>query len=141
MDPDTHASRAYHTPSGIQSVTIFCSVAELVKFMMALLMVAVVVVMAAKVLVWAEAVIGMLAEDLVIDVVAAAAIALEFAMAVPHSIDVLEDVLMHALTDVTIGVLPDIGVGGLADVNVDIFTVVMAVLEFIIPTRLGEFSF
>ena len=82
----------------------------------------------------------MLAEELVIDVVAAVAIALEFVMAVPHSVDVLEDVLMHALTDVTIDVLPDIGVGGLADVNVDIFTVVMTVLEFTMSTPLGDFS-
>ena len=108
--------------------------------MMALLTVAAAVVMAAKVLVWAEAVIGMLVEELVIDVVAAVAIALEFAMAVPQSIDVLEDVLMHALTDVTIDVLPDIGAGGLADVNVDILAVVMTVLEFMMSTPLGEFS-
>ena len=82
----------------------------------------------------------MLAEELVIDVVAAVAIALEFAVAVPQFVDVLEDVLMHALTDATIDVLPDIGVGGLADVNVDIFTVVMTVLEFTMSTPLGDFS-
>ena len=139
MDSDIHIAcipRVYNAPSGIQSITIFCSVAELVKFMVALATVAVVVVMATNALVWAEAIVGMLAEELVIDVVAAVEIALEFSVAVPHSADVLEDVL----TDVTIGVLPDIGVGGLTDVNVGIFSVVMTVLEFIMSTPLGEFS-
>ena len=101
--------------------------------MVALLTVAVVVVLAAKGLVWAEAAIDMLAEEWVIGVVAAVEIALEFAITVPHSVDVLED----ALTDVTIGVLPDIGVGRLADVKVDIFTVVMTVLELIMSTPFG----
>ena len=78
--------------------------------------------------------------DVNANALAATMIALEFAMAVPQFVDVLEDVLMHALTDVTIGVLPDIGVAGLADVNADISTVVMAVLEFIMSTPLGEFS-
>ena len=101
-------------------------------------MVAVVVVMAAKVLVWAEEVINMLVEDLIVGVVTAVKIASEFSVAVPCSS--VEDMLIHALTDVTIGVLPDIGVGGLADVNVGIFAVVMTALEFMMPTPLGEFS-
>ena len=117
---------------------MFCSVAELLKFVMALLTV---VVMKAKELLWAEAVvIDMLVAELVLGAVAAGATALEFAVAVPQSVDVLEDVLAHALANVAIGIPPDIGVEDVAELNVGIFAVAMAVLEFAMSTPLREFN-
>ena len=82
-------------------------------------MVAVVTVaVVAKVLVWAEAVINMLVEDLLVGV-------LDFAVPVSHSVEVVDDVMIVALADLIISVLPDNGVDVL-----DTF------LEFTMPTSL-----
>ena len=140
----TYASR--DTPSEIQSVTIMCSVAVWVKFMVAVVTVAAAVVLVAKVLVWAEALINMIAEGLVIvtvnvwvDAIADAEIALEFAVTESHSVDVVLDVFINALADVMIGFLPAVGVDSLAALNVNISAVVMTVLEFTMSTPLEEF--
>ena len=114
--------------------------------MVTLVAVAVVVVLVAKVLVWAEAVINMLVEDLVIDVrigvladvevimLNGVAIALEFAVTVSHAVDVVVDVLIDALTDIIIGVLP-------ADVSVNIFAAfVSIVLDFTMSTLSEDFN-
>ena len=71
---------------------------------------AVVVAMVTKVLVWAEAVINMLVEglvigarvDLAIIVLTVVAIRLEFAVTVSYSVDVVVGMLIDGLTDVTI---------------------------------------
>ena len=90
--------------------------------------VAVAVVM---VLVWADTVLKMLVVELVIDVrvdvVTVVAIALEFAVTAPHSIDAANDVTIDALTH-------GIGVDVEAGVNVDSFAVLMTVLDFSIST-------
>ena len=103
-----------------------------------------VVVMVAKVVLWAEAVINMLVEGLFVGVLvgvlanvkiivlAVVAIALEFAVALPHAVDVVVDVLL----DVLIGVPPVDNV--LTDANVNILALVMAVLEFTMSTLLEE---
>ena len=115
--------------------------------MVAVVTVAVVVVLAAKVLVWAEALIGMLVEELNIitvnvrvDALADVEIVLGFTEIVSHSVDVVVDVLVDALANVMIGVLPAIGVDVLADLNVKFLAVVMTVLEFTMPTSLEEFG-
>ena len=102
-------------------------------------MVKVVVALLAKVLVWAEPVINILVEGLVINVrdyvladvkIIMATIALKFAMAVLQSADVVIDVLIDTSTDVTNGVLYSIGVDVLTGVNINIFAVLMKALEF-----------
>ena len=107
-----------------------------------------VVVLVAKVLVWAEALVNMLVEGLVIitvnvrvGVLADVDIALEFAVTVSRSsVDVVVvDVLIDALADVMIVVLPAVGVADvLAGVNVSILAVVITVLEFTMSTPLEE---
>ena len=98
-------------------------------------MVAVVTVaVVAKVLVWAEAVINMLVEDLVIinvrvGVLADAWVALELLVTVSHSIDVAADVMIDALADLIIGVL--------SNSSVDVLD---TVLEFTMPTSFEELS-
>ena len=84
----------------------------------AVVTVAVVVFLEAKVLVWAEAVINMLVEDLLVGV-------LDFAVPVSHSVEVVDDVMIVALADLIISVLPDSGVD-----------VLDTVLEFTMPTSL-----
>ena len=83
------------------------------------------------VLVWADTVLKMLVVELVIDVrvdvVTVVAIALEFAVTAPHSIDAANDVMIDALTH-------GIGVDVEAGVNVDSFAVLMTVLKFLIST-------
>ena len=119
------------------------------KFVVTVATVALVVILVAKVLVWAEALVNMLVEGLVIttvsvrvDVLADEEIALEFAVTVSSSsADVVVDVLISALADVMIAVLPAVGVADmLADVDVSILAVVMTVLEFTMSTPLREFS-
>ena len=113
----------------------------------------VVVLVAEKVLVRAKAVLNLPVEELVIgvrvdvsarmDIIVAfvVAIRLEFAVTVPHSVNVVVDMLIDALTDTIIGVLPGIGVDVLLDVNVNTFVAVaMTVLEFTTPKSLEEFS-
>ena len=78
--------------------------------MVAVVTVAVLVVPVTKVLVWAEAVINMLVEglvigarvDLAIIVLTVVAIRLEFAVTVSYSVDVVVGMLIDGLTDVTI---------------------------------------
>ena len=120
--------------------------------MVTVVTVAVVVALVAKVLVWAEAIINTLVEELVIKVcvdgfsgmriiaVAVVATALEFAVTVSRSVDkVAVDVLINALADVMIAVLPAVGVADvLADVDVTILAVVMTVLDFTTSTPLEE---
>ena len=102
-----------------------------------------IVVMVAKVVLWAKPVINMLVEGLFIDglvgvlanvkivVLAVVAIALEFTVALPHSV--------HVVVDVLIGVPPAVGVdNALTDPNVNILTLAMAVLEFTMSTLLEE---
>ena len=99
--------------------------------MVAVVTVAVVVILVAKVLVWAEAVINMLVEELVIDV--------RVGVEIIVTID-LE--LIDALAGgVTIGVLPGIGVDVLADVNLNRFVVSMTSFEFVVPGPLEEEEF
>ena len=90
------------------------------------------VAVVAKVLVWAEAVINMLVEDLVINarigLLADVGVALELLVIVSHSIDVVDDVMVDALADLIISVLPDNGVD-----------VLDTVLEFTMLTSLEEF--
>ena len=120
--------------------------------MVTVVTVAVVVALVAKVLVWAEAIINTLVEELVIKLcvdgfsgmriiaVAVVATALEFAVTVSRSVDkVAVDVLINALADVMIAVLPAVGVADvLADVDVTILAVVMTVLDFTTSTPLEE---
>ena len=117
------------------------------KFVVSVAMVALVVILVAKVLVWAEAPMDMLVGGLVIttgsvrvDVLADVATALEFAVTVSRSsADVVVDVLTDALADVMIAVLLAVGVANvLAGVNVSILAVVMTVLEFTMSMPLGE---
>ena len=110
MNPDIHIPCII--PSEAQPVTI--------------VLVAVVVALVAKVAVWAEAVIDILVEDLVIinvrvDEPADMGLALECLVTVSHAVDVV-GTLINA-------VLPDCGVDVLA-----------TVLEFMMPTSLEEFS-
>ena len=106
-----------------------------------------VVVMVAKVVLWAKPLINMLVEGFFIDmlvgvlanvkivVLAVVAIALEFAVALPHSVDVVVDMVL----DVLIGVPPAVGVDNvLTDANVNILALVMAVLEFTMSTLSEE---
>ena len=87
MDADIHTA-CIHTPSGIQSVAIACSVVVSVKFMVAVVTVAVVVVLLAKVLVWDEAVVNMLVEEFVDITIVDVGVALGFGVTVSHSVDV-----------------------------------------------------
>ena len=89
--------------------------------MIAVVALAVLVVLVAEVLVWAEAVINMLVEDLLVGV-------LDFAVPVSHSVEVVDDVMIVAMTDLIIGVLPDSGVD-----------VLDTVLEFTTLTSLEDF--
>ena len=103
---------AYHRPSEIQSVTVVFLITAWVTFLLfAVVTVAVTVVLVAKkVLVWAEAVINMRVEglvigarvDLAIIVLTVVAIALEFAVTMSYSVDVVVGILIDGLTDVTI---------------------------------------
>ena len=119
------------------------------------------VVVVVKELVWAEAVVNMLAEALTIGVVieestgpmvgvgadmladveiivmTAVVIALEFA--VPE-FDVLIDALAGVLSGKIIGVVTGVGVDVLANVKVNVLVAVMTVLGFAMPAPLYEFS-
>ena len=106
--------------------------------MVAVVAVAVVVVLVARVLVRDEPVIVVRADvlaDVGIIVPTVVAIALEFGVTVSHPVDVVIGVLIDAFTEIISGIRPGIGVEVLANVNVNIFAAVgMAVSEFKMPT-------
>ena len=111
--------------------------------MLAVVEVVVAVVLVAKIMSRDEVVINMLVEESVIGagvdvlagmdiiVVAVAAIVLEFVVTVPHSVEVVADVSIDALSKAIIGVIHGI--------CVDIFAVPVTVLEFTISTLLEDF--
>jgi len=144
----------------IQSVVIVASFAVRVTRAVVAVIVAVVVAVAAvvgKAMLCTGAVINMLVEVLVIEmwagvlagvmvgvgvdmptgeyiiVVAAAAIALGFAVPVLYAADVLPDVVVDVLTGVNATMLA-------AVVNVNILAAVVSVLGFAMPAPLGELS-
>ena len=106
--------------------------------MVAVVAVAVVVVLVARVLVRDEPVIVVRADvlaDVGIIVPTVVAIALEFGVTASHPVDVVIGVLIDVFTEIISGVRPGIGVDVLANVNVNIFAAVeMAFLEFKMPT-------
>ena len=112
----------------------------------------VVVVIAVNVLVWTAAVINMevVVEVLVIDVraeviidtlvapeiivVAAAVIALEFALPISYFVDVLSDMVVDAFAlTCAMAFVSDIGVEVLADANANIFAFLVTALELALP--------
>ena len=104
----------------------------------------------AKLLVWDTSIINIVVAvdvlsidmfaDVEIIVLTVVVIALDFAVTVSHSADVVVGMLIDVLADVIIGVLSSIGVDVLTDVNVNIFAVVMTVLEFAVPASSEGFS-
>ena len=97
---------------------------------------------------WAGALINveglvLVAVNAYVDVIVGAEIALEFAVRVLRSsADVvrLADVLVNALPDVMVGVAPVVGVDALAGLDLNMLSVVMTVLKFIMSTLSEEFS-